>query len=381
MAAILRSTSLRLSYDACFSARILRVFALTTTFQIIGSRALGGAERFFIRLAHALAEKTDTHCILPPDSVLLGGLADSIPVTTIPMRSVWDVSARYRIRRAISQAHPDVVQTWMGRATRLTKLPKKWGIAHIARLGGYYDVSGYAHAHAWVGNTRGICDYLIAEGLPADRVFHIGNFYEPSMDPTTSSGSDVRERLSIGGDDWLILTTARLHPNKGIADLLEAIALVPDVVNERKTRFVIAGDGPLYHELQSKAAELGLDERVYWTGWIEEPAPFYQAADLFVCPSRHEPLGNVILEAWFHELPIVSTANQGALELITDRHDGIVTPLQDPKSLSEAIIATLGMSDNDRAELVEQGKTTLISKHSRQTITDAYLALYDQLTG
>ena len=47
----------------------------------------------------------------------------------------------------------------------------------MARLGGYYKIDGYyRHAHAWVGNTQDICDFMVKEGLPPERVFYIGNF-------------------------------------------------------------------------------------------------------------------------------------------------------------------------------------------------------------
>ena len=354
---------------------------MISNIQIIGSRELGGAEQFFIRFANALAQRVSVRCVLPPDSSLLGGLESSIPISKIPMRNVWDIVARIRIKQVIEITKPTIVQTWLGRATRLTKLRKRSGVVHIARLGGYYDVSGYQHADAWVGNTRGICNYLVGKGLPANKVFHIGNFYEPELDLHSDDHEwRVRHALGIGSEDWLILTAARLHPNKGISDLLEAIALIPNEIQGRRTRFVIAGDGPLLKELRLQSTQLALRERICWTGWLDELAPYYQAADLFVCPSRHEPLGNVILEAWFHELPIISTANLGALELINDQVDGIVCPVQDPKALADSVTAILRQSSADRAGLAARGKETLTSNYSKQAIMNAYIELYDQLS-
>ena len=87
------------------------------------------------------------------------------------MRGIWDLWARGKIAKLVESRRPPIVQTWMGRATRLTHLPARSQSVHVARLGGYYNPKGYRHAHAWVGNTRGICDHLIREGLPANRFF------------------------------------------------------------------------------------------------------------------------------------------------------------------------------------------------------------------
>lgn len=72
--------------------------------------------------------------------------------------------------RLIRERQPDVVQTYMGRATSLTRLPGVSRALHVVRLGGYYKIDGYdRHADAWIGNTRDICTYRIAFGPRAGR--------------------------------------------------------------------------------------------------------------------------------------------------------------------------------------------------------------------
>lgn len=91
---------------------------------------------------------------------------------------------------------------------------------------------------------------------------------------------------------------------------------------------LIAGDGPLVADLKALNDNLGLRERVCWLGWQSRPDAFYCLADVFVCPFRHETLGNVILEAWNYGLPVVATKTPGALELVEDRRSGLLVPLQ-----------------------------------------------------
>ena len=96
----------------------------------------------------------------------------------------------------------------------------------------------------------------------------------------------------VGG---VMLGLGRLHPNKGWADLLDAFASLPASSRGAPLRLLMVGDGPLRKDLEQLSGQLGLAARVHWAGWQHDPAPYYQLADVFVCASVHEPLGNVIL--------------------------------------------------------------------------------------
>jgi glycosyltransferase involved in cell wall biosynthesis len=346
--------------------------------HIIGGRKLGGAERFYVRLVNALAARGEPVAAM----TVAGGEIDAaldpgIPRHHAPMAGVWDVWSRWRIRRVARRYA--IVQTYMGRATRLTHLPAQGGAVHLARLGGYYNLKGYRHAHAWVGNTRGIRDYLVREGLPAERVFYIGNFVDPAPVIPRATLEALRRRWSIPPQARILLGLGRLHPNKGFADLLEAFARLPDKLGDRPLWLTMVGDGPLREELHALAGRLGIARRVTWAGWQYDPAPWYQMAEVFVCPSRHEPLGNVVLEAWANGVPVVSTAAQGPLELIASGVDGLLAPVADPAGLAGTIQRALALEDGGRAALVAAGRCKLERDFSESAIVGAYLALYRQL--
>ena len=151
---------------------------MVSSIHVLGSHQLGGADRFFIRLVKALQRAGHPSlAVIRADSPVGQVLSPEIEQVHLPMASKWDLFSRWRLTRLIGQRQPDVVQTYMGRATRLTRLPAGSRALHVARLGGYYKIDGYyRHAHAWVGNTQDICDFLVKQGLPRERVFYIGNF-------------------------------------------------------------------------------------------------------------------------------------------------------------------------------------------------------------
>ncbi|MEZ5507979.1 MAG: hypothetical protein R3F38_19255 [Gammaproteobacteria bacterium] len=81
----------------------------------------------------------------------------------------------WRYRHALNAFNPDIVMTWMGRASETTPAGKGRYIL-VNRLGHYYNLKYYRHADYWVGISRGICQHIINGGMPKDRVFYIPNF-------------------------------------------------------------------------------------------------------------------------------------------------------------------------------------------------------------
>ncbi|MFZ0612843.1 MAG: glycosyltransferase [Desulfobacterales bacterium] len=346
--------------------------------HIIGSRQLGGAEQFYLRLVSALDRRgLAVLAVSRPDGPVNEALNGILPRRTIPMRNGWDFFSALEIRRLIRSAGPAIVQTYMGRATRLTRLPRGSAAIHVARLGGYYKIKGYyRHAQAWVGNTRDICAYLVREGLPADRVYHIGNFVTLAPPPADTAVQALRRSLQIPAAAVVLLALGRFIEKKGFADLLEAFARVPREINGRPVMLLVAGDGPLQKPLHRQAGHLSLTARLRWVGWQNDPGPFYDLADMLVCPSRQEPLGNVILEAWAHRLPVIATRTAGPLELVAEEENGLLVEIGDPAALTACITALVKAGPESWRSLAENGQRAVAQNHSEEAVVKAYLALY-----
>jgi glycosyltransferase involved in cell wall biosynthesis len=298
----------------------------------------------------------------------------------LAMRTVWDPLSKLEVTRLIKRLQPDIVQTYMGRATRLTRIGKRAGPVHLARLGGYYKLDGYRHAHAWIGNTKGICDYLVRNGFPSERIFHIYNFYEKDESPE-HTGAESRKAWGIPQDAWLLMTPGRQVPVKGHRYLLEAMSRLPAEIGGRPLRLMLLGDGPLQKPLQAQARSLGIEERLIWAGWQSNPAPFFRLCDLVVFPSLdRETFGNVILEAWAYGRPLVATAFRGAREVISPDENGVVVPCEDAKALAQGIERTLRDQVLMNA-MVSAGRNELEQVFSKSAVMSQYIALYRQLTG
>jgi glycosyltransferase involved in cell wall biosynthesis len=137
----------------------------------------------------------------------------------------------------------------------------------------------------------------------------------------------------------------------------------------------IAGTGPLEAKLKAMATALGIEHRVRFLGWRNDPSALYRAADVCVFPSRYEPLGNVVIQAWAHGLPVVAAASQGPAALIRDGEDGILVPVDDTASLAIAVRRVL--EDRKlRAELVVRGARRVETEFSEAAVVAQWTSLF-----
>ncbi|CAK7192420.1 D-inositol-3-phosphate glycosyltransferase [Commensalibacter sp. Nvir] len=237
-------------------------------------------------------------------------------------RSQFDFLTRYKIKKKLENFSPDVAVAWMNRAACL--LPKgNW--VNIGRLGGFYNLKYYKNCDYLVGNTHGIVKWIIQQGWPKNYVHYVPNFARDF--PTTLP---TRPKI-IPKNVPFILALGRLHRNKGFDVLLNALSHINDAY------LIIAGEGEERKNLENLITSLNLSHRVSLPGWVNDIAPLIKACDVLVCPSRHEPLGNVVLEGFAAEKPVVAMASQGPKELITHGHNGLLSKMEDEFSMAEAI--------------------------------------------
>jgi glycosyltransferase involved in cell wall biosynthesis len=114
--------------------------------------------------------------------------------------------------------------------------------------------------------------------------------------------------------------------------------------------------------------------RVRFLGWREDASSLYRAADLCLFPSRFEPLGNVVIQAWAHGLPVVAAASQGPKDLIRTEEDGLLVAIDDHEGLSAAAARLIA----DRAlgrRMAEAGAARLAAEFSVGRIIDQWREL------
>ncbi len=159
--------------------------------------------------------------------------------------------------------------------------------------------------------------------------------------------------------------------------LLEALAMT------REVQLAIAGDGPLLDVLEERARDLGLADRVRFLGWCDGIAALLAEADFLVCPSLHEPLGNVVIEAWSAGLPVIATTSDGPAALIRDEVNGLLVPLPDqpgggPAALAAAIERLSGSAEL-RRDLGQAGRRAYEAEFTEAAVVARYRSFFDRL--
>ncbi len=336
--------------------------------QVMAGAPIGGAENFYTRMVASLADYSElTQCAFTRKNERREGIfrQAGVPVQTFRLGGPLQFFNNWQYTQALRNWNPDIVLTYMNRATKLTP---QGDYQLVARLGHYYDLKNYRHCDHWIGITKGICDHLVRGGMPADRVVQIPNFVdEADAEPLARTSFNTPEGVPI------LFALGRLHTNKAFDILLKALPAIPDAV------LWLAGDGPERESLEALCRELNIVDRVRFLGWRNDGNALMRTADVFVCPSRHEGLGSIVPEAWFNRCPMVATNSQGPGELIEHNETGLVTPVDEVEPLSDAINQLLGNLNAANA-MADRGYQHYLDNYSRKIICQQYVDYFKNIS-
>jgi glycosyltransferase involved in cell wall biosynthesis len=330
------------------------------------------ALKSFVRLAAGFQRAgIDQRIVVRPNGSRNPRLKEAgFKLTELPFGGLFDRRTVPALASEIDQFEPDIVLSWMNRASVLTgKALAKSSAAPplIGRLGGYYDLKYYAGCDHLVGNTPDIVRYILDQRWPKQSVHFVPNFV------SEMAGTQLpRHAFNVPDDALLVLAAGRLHQNKAFDTLLTAMKNLPGVY------LILAGDGVDARKLESLALKIGIADRVRFLGWRTDMSNLMATVDLLICPSRIEPLGNVVIEAWACNVPVVAAASDGPAWLINEGEDGILVPVDEPDLLSDAI-RSLAEDPAVASRLVAAGRKRYEEEFTEAAIVAQYLDLFERV--
>jgi glycosyltransferase involved in cell wall biosynthesis len=286
------------------------------------SKGFAGSER-------ATAEMCNAHC--HEHAVLLVLKRDHRNRNGVSIRDWLDAAVevvevgnwlpRAGMARALARFRPDVIHAHLRRSTRMLARirPPAVTIAtlHLTANGPHFaDMDGLICIARWQHDD-------IPRGYRG-RVFDINESLIPNRRLTAPEIDALRRQLGVGASEYLVGGVGRLARSKGFDVLIEAFkrAELP------AARLVILGEGRERRRLERRCTSA-----ISLPGFRSDVKDCYQAFDLFVSPSRSEPLGRVVLEALDAGVPVVASATRGPSEILA-RYPGDLFPIGDVEALT-----------------------------------------------
>ena len=205
-------------------------------------------------------------------------------------------------------------------------------------------------------------------GLPYEKINVVPNGVNLNLYNGVERDYDFRRQYAADNEK-IILYVGRLVYEKGIQNL---IAAMPKVLNGyHDSKLIIAGKGGMIDELRDEVRRLGIENKVYFTGYLNlnQVTKMYKCADVAVFPSTYEPFGVVALEGMLSGTPVVVSDVGGLNEIVQHRENGMKSYAGNPNSIADSILELLynpglcaEVSRNAKAKVKAQYNWTKIAQ-------------------
>ena len=308
-------------------------------------------------------------------ALIAGGLGNALALTLVDstlqqlpapptLQRIWPAVKRtLTVRRLLARERPVAIILFAGTALSIMEkaacgvLARAYGARALLFIRGGEFMDQYRTfrwvrvvctpllrgCHEHVCQTKAWRHFLMEEcGIPPTRCTVVENWTAPP--DLLSTGADrLRNQPMTRQEPLTVVFVGWLDAMKGIPELLEAIAEL--VTDSQIPRFSLqlCGEGTWSESARQTTRVRGLDEYVKFMGWLPtaELHGLLARADIFVLPSHHEGLPNAMIEAMAAGLPVIVTPVGGIPDVITDRQNGLIVPVNHAVALANAIRSLL----------------------------------------
>ncbi|NOX09518.1 MAG: glycosyltransferase family 4 protein [Gammaproteobacteria bacterium] len=320
--------------------------------NVMFGKGLGGIEQAFVDYTEALLQHDHAvHAFAAPDAACINQLKLlDVDVSLIGNRGQWDPVCVYKLKQKMKALNPDVVIAHGNRAICLLRKAVSGipliGVAHN------YNFKHIVSCDAILSITHEIKKQLIEKGFDKDLIHIIPNCIR--VDRNVVAIDKVANDIPVVG------AMGRFVEKKGFESFLRALAILKQ--RSIECHALIGGDGNEGEHLKNLAHELLIDDRVSFTGWVDDKEAFFKRCDIFCIPSLHEPFGIIVLEAFASSTPLVVTDSEGPSEIVTHNQDALVVEKG----------GFIGMADAIESLMKDDDLMKRLSTHGRQVAIEQY---------
>lgn len=370
--------------------------------HVVGDSKFGGDSVIICRLAQ-LAQSLGWQVEVLTTDPTFQEFLRKVNISVVPLEAIWreirpfqDLQGVYRLYRFLKSENYTIVHThtskggFVGRlAARLANVPI---ILHTVHGFAFHEQSSPSALRFYATLERlaaNLCDLIVTLtefhrqwalelGIGnKDKIVTIANGISPKRVQTSLPLEQVRHFWGVNQDEMVILSAARLAPQKGIEYLIDAIPFLIKHLN-RPFRIVLAGDGPLSSQLEDRVKNLGVQKYVIFLGFRSDVGDLLAASDIVVIPSLWEGLSISLLEAMAAGKPIITTTIGSNIELLSNRENALLISPKDSQALAQAIIE-LAQNPELLHNLSTEAKALFESSYSEERMLQKYKEVYLKL--
>lgn len=281
-------------------------------------------------------------------------------------REIRNISQRYDFQACIAHRNKSTYLALM--ATKLPVISIHHAFGDFDRLGRRLMARIFHNRLTFIGVSNAVRDE-IRHRFPywtENKIFTLYNRINTGkLRQSLLSQKDARTKLNLPLDAYIAGNVGRLHPDKDQKTLIKAFAKAYHALPEN-FYLCILGKGKSEHMLRSLALDLGVADRVIFTGHVENAKSLFRAFDIFILSSNHEPFGMVLLEAMVADIAIICSNCGGGAEVV--RGVGDLFEFGDVSQLSELILKNFRSGKTSPADISHQQHLMRFSDENAQSV-------------
>ena len=354
---------------------------------VITSMPVGGAETLLVNMLRRMDPESvqpEVVCLKEPGP-LGEQISGEFPVHANMIAAKWDLRILYRLARLFHRQRTDVVITigagdkmfWGRLAAHIAGVPC---IASALHSTGWPDGVGKANraltriTDAFIGVADSHGEFLRDfEKFPADKVHVIRNGVDcDRFKPDADAGKSVRDELGLPSDSQLVGLVAALRSEKNHCMLVDTAAKMKD--SFPSAHWLIVGDGPERENIENRARELNVADRIHMLGTRHDTPRIVSALDVFSLCSLNEASPVSILEALACGVPVVSTDVGSVSESVIEGKTGHLVPSEDVDAFAAAVSRLLADPQQCR-EFGAAGRALVLRSGSLDSMVKGYESL------
>ena len=308
-----------------------------------------------------------------------------INILTLPMKSEFDFFSAWELRKYVRSKKINIIHAHSSHAHTIGLIAsfrlKTCKLVITRRVDFHLDnflsrkIKYGTNVDKIISVSDAIKRVLVEDGIDPGKIITVRSGFVPDILGCAQKDNFFRKSIGISDDKIVVSTVAALAPHKAHNILLKAASIVA-----KKTKdvvFLLAGEGEMRKQLEMSIKNLGLHDTFHLVGFVENVEKVYSSSDIFAISSEEEGLCTSLFDAMYFGLPIVATSAGGIPEIVHDKLNGFIVPVNDFESFADRILI-LANNAGKRKKMGEKASEVLACNSIENTIDktiEVYLGL------